>query len=391
VRLLVDTAAIRFFVDSLFRYADDGTFVTLRAFDQLDGTKPPFAIRSVKLNGLGSHQDLVDTAARLAQRCANNATPIVFAPPIASFSNPNRARAIDLANGLALSVEIDDVDPDDARARLEGILGPPTVVVASGSDWSDRTTGEIKPKIHIHWRLNEPTRTLQDHNRLREARDLATSLIGGDPTAKAIVHPLRWPGSWNLKRQPRLASIVKLNANAEIDLGEALDALRDASGQTLVTEFKRALPAKPLGPDQFALFSSAFAAIPNEDAHYDTWIRLGYAAHRAAGGSDQGRDLWDQWSRKSTKFNTAEQDAAWKRICAAVAGASAPRQISAGTIFWMARQAGWERPLPEPPAHLDEPPPHPGPRYFGDPVEALGVTRNTGPTRTQTLRTRSVQ
>jgi hypothetical protein len=200
-----------------------------------------------------------------------------------------------------------------------------------------------------------------------------------------VVHPLRWPGSWNLKRQPRLATLVTLNTKAEIDLDNALDALRDASGQTVAPEFKRVLPAKPLAPDQFVLLSSAFAAIPNEHAHYDTWIRLGYAAHRATGGSDQGRNLWDDWSRKSTKFNAAEQDAARTRICAAIAGASAPRQISAGTIFWMARKAGWQQPLPEPPTHLDEPPPHPGPSHLGEAVKPPGSVRKAGPPRTQPL------
>jgi hypothetical protein len=366
------------FVDALFCYADEETVVSLRAFDQFDRTKPPFAIHAVKLNGPDSRKRLIEEACRVAQCSANNASPIVFAPPIATFTNAQRTRGADLANGLVLSVEVDDVDPDRTRARLESILGPATAVVASGSDWTDPATGEIKPKIHMHWRLNEPTRVSEDHAKLQQARDLATTLVGGDPTGKPIVHPLRWPGSWNTKKEPHLARLLALNPDVEIDLGEALDALQDASGQPLAPEFKAALPVKPLPPEQLKVLASAFAAIPNEDAHYDTWIRLGYAAHRATGGSDQGFELWKEWSKKSAKYNAVEQEAAWTRICAAIDGASAPRQISAGTVFWMAREAGWKRPLPEPPVYLEEPPPHPGPDYIAGADERATGTNADG-------------
>ncbi len=72
--------------------------------------------------------------------------------------------------------------------------------------------------MHLHWVLNEPTRTPEDHARLKLARKLAALLTGGDPTACPLVHPLRWPGSWHRKGQPRLSYIVEENEAAEIDL-----------------------------------------------------------------------------------------------------------------------------------------------------------------------------
>jgi len=48
-----DAGAIRQFVASLFTYADAGSFVSLRAFDQFrDGAAPPY-IRGVRINGHG--------------------------------------------------------------------------------------------------------------------------------------------------------------------------------------------------------------------------------------------------------------------------------------------------------------------------------------------------
>jgi hypothetical protein len=152
------------FVDPLFRYADEGTYANLRGFDQFDSKLPPRLIRPIKINGdLGV---LVDAATEAAERMANEKRPIVFCPPICTFSNPDGAAGADLANGLTLSVEIDDGDMQLARKKLEALLGPATIIVASGGDWIDPNTGEVHPKLHLHWRLSEPTRDQDDHEKL---------------------------------------------------------------------------------------------------------------------------------------------------------------------------------------------------------------------------------
>ena len=60
---------------------------------------------------------------------------------------------------------------------------------------------------------------------LYEARALAAKLVGADPPATSIVHPIRWPGSWHRKKTPRLAKIVALSEDAEIDLGRGAGAI----------------------------------------------------------------------------------------------------------------------------------------------------------------------
>ena len=41
----------------------------------------------------------------------------------------------------------------------------------------------------------------------------------------SLVHPIRWPGSWHRKGEPRMARILSLNAASEIDLSDALERL----------------------------------------------------------------------------------------------------------------------------------------------------------------------
>src|SRR6185295_15747722 len=151
---------------------------------------------------------VVESAVRQAEHAARHQTPLLFASPIAGFANPEepwRARAQDLAEGYTLSVDCDR-RPDEARQKLEDLLGPATVVVASGGQWFNPVTLKWEDKLHLHWRLRDPTCDQAGHDRLHEARKLAAELVGADTSATPIVHPFRWPGSWHRKEDdsPRL-------------------------------------------------------------------------------------------------------------------------------------------------------------------------------------------
>jgi hypothetical protein len=93
----------------------------------------------------------------------------------------------------------------------------------TGDLWTDRNTGEVQEKLHLHWRLTEPA-TGDDIKVLKEARRIAALWVGADMTNVSIVHPIRWPGSWHVKGEPRLARIVSGTDN-EIDLREAVERL----------------------------------------------------------------------------------------------------------------------------------------------------------------------
>ena len=81
----------------------------------------------------------------------------MFCPPVATFSGRD-AKRVNVVDGVALTVEL-DARPQAARHRLEELLGPATVVVASGGMWLNPETGGSEPKLHMHYRLRKPART----------------------------------------------------------------------------------------------------------------------------------------------------------------------------------------------------------------------------------------
>ena len=81
--------------------------------------------------------------------------------------------------------------------------------------------------------------------------------------------------------------------------------------------------------------ASALAQIPNDDLPYDDWVKVGFALY--AGLGPDGVDLWESWSAQSAKNDPAATMEKWP-------GFAAGRSIGVATLFWMAKQNGWERP-----------------------------------------------
>jgi AAA domain len=214
-----DRDQLETFTDALFRHGGREGFVSLRAFH--DGSNKPFRITPTDL--AGGFPYLLEVVEDDARRAAQDPKPIVFCPPIAVFSNKDKAREQDILLGLALSVECDQ-HPREALETLECLLGPATIVVASGGKWTDPETGEVQDRLHLHWRLRVPARG-EALAKLKRARDIAARIVGGDPSNKSVCHPIRWPGSWHRKKEPVLCKIETVRPDTEIDLDAALDAL----------------------------------------------------------------------------------------------------------------------------------------------------------------------
>jgi hypothetical protein len=182
-----DRDQLEIFVEALFRRAGDKGFVAVHSF--YEGADKPFRLSSAKLSG--GLRFLIEVAEDDARRAAQSPAPVVFCPPLAVFANKDKAREQDLLEGLALSVECDQ-HPGEARAILEDLLGPATVVVRSGGTW---VNGGNMPedKLHLHWRLKAPA-TGEALATLKLARDLASRLAGGihrtDPSVTRSVGPV---------------------------------------------------------------------------------------------------------------------------------------------------------------------------------------------------------
>ena len=199
----------------------------MRAFHEDRGAKAVFRISPTPLTG--GLKFLVDVAEDDARRAANDPRPVVFCPPIATFCNGRSAAAGDIVEGLALTVECDQ-HPQQARARLSRSLAPPR-------SWCARedcgpTTDAGKTRQAAPALASRRARDQKNLSVLNRARKLATALVGGDPSNVPIVHPIRWPGSWHRKAEPRLCKIESANPDREIMLELALDALEHAAVTT---------------------------------------------------------------------------------------------------------------------------------------------------------------
>jgi hypothetical protein len=105
------------------------------------------------------------------------------------------------------------------------------VIVRSGGQWTDPETSQIEDKLHIHFRIAPAARGAEALTKLKRARELATAIVGGDPSNVPIVHCIRWPGSYHCKNEPKLCAIETYNIDAEIDLDDALAVLEAAAPQ----------------------------------------------------------------------------------------------------------------------------------------------------------------
>ena len=83
--------------------------------------------------------------------------------------------------------------------------------------------------------------------------------------------------------------------------------------------------------------------IPNDDCHYDDWVKFGMAVHQATGGT--GYDLWEAWSETSPKHDARDMQKRWHSF-----GKSA-NPVTIGTLIYHAEEHGWRMPVtfsPEP-------------------------------------------
>lgn len=80
---------------------------------------------------------------------------------------------------------------------------------------------------------------------------------------------------------------------------------------------------------------AALEFIPNDNLAYDDWLRIGQSIK--AGLGENGRALWESWSATSSKDNYATTVRTWRSL--------KPTQITVGTIYRLAHDAGWVPPF----------------------------------------------
>ena len=112
--------------------------------------------------------------------------------------------------------------------------------------------------------------------------------------------------------------------------------ISNLSAEAARKQADRASPAKPLPAvlePEIERVRNALRFIPSDDR--ETWLAVGMALSASFG--ENGRSLWDAWSRQSARYTDVGQAKAWKSFN----GAS--RTI--GTIFWLRRQYRGRAPI----------------------------------------------
>lgn len=78
------------------------------------------------------------------------------------------------------------------------------------------------------------------------------------------------------------------------------------------------------------IIREALDYIPANDR--DLWVKMAMSVKSELG--EAGFELWDAWSRKDDGYNPADAKSVWK-------SAKANGKITAGTLFWYAKDSGW--------------------------------------------------
>ena len=101
--------------------------------------------------------------------------------------------------------------------------------------------------------------------------------------------------------------------------------------------------AQAAGSEPLERVRSALFAIPNDTVEdgpdYDAWRDLAFSVHEATGGSDEGRELFIEWSQQNPKFDPVFFD---KRVWPYIKGGEQrSRAITRSTLFATADRGGW--------------------------------------------------
>lgn len=202
-------------------------------------------------------------------------------------------------------------------------------------------------KVALVYRLDDKFDTVRpkQHEFEKGRSIIAVDMLGdGNQFVVQGVHPSNSMYYWT-PRVPIFESIPVITAP---HADKAIEAVSEfLSSQGWRARGKGTAVKGPVGPaapsplgakaSDPALIASALDCLPNPELAYDQWIRVGIAIKAALGDTDEARFLWLKWSAKSAKDVPSVSYDKWDTF-------QPSGNLGAGTIFTLARSAGWEPP-----------------------------------------------
>ena len=230
--------------------------------------------------------------------------------------------AIGLACGGVIGIDIDVLD--DAAAHAIEVLAREML-----GDTPAKRVG-MAPKRALFYRTEEPFGGMKRHPLEIYGRGQQMVIYAIHP---ATGLPYQWPGeSLTEIDSSRIPLITQDMAKAFLDRAWELVPAELRSGR-LGGGGASPGSSPPSGDlkGTAEAIKAALAYVPNNDLGWDDWIKIGLAIKGALG--DKGRAIWLEWSDTSPKNVDKISAFEWRRFN--------PNNIGAGTIYWLAEQAGW--------------------------------------------------
>ena len=204
----------------------------------------------------------------------------------------------------------EDDDAFDGRFPLD-----PSIVVESPPG-----------KYHRYWLVSDDWPT-DEQGRTDFAAVMERMVVsyGCDKNAKDISRVLRVPGFLHLKTSaPHVIRILEASG-CRYSRAEIIAAFPPVEQQNKIHPLHQ---REPRDGDE-ARIRDALNSINPDDR--ELWLQCGMALKDEL--QEVGRQLWDEWSRRSDKYNERDQDATWKSF--------RRNGIGIGTLFHLGKMAGW--------------------------------------------------
>lgn len=189
-------------------------------------------------------------------------------------------------------------------------------------------------KFHRYWLIDENTAPSFDDWRM--VMDRMVTDFGSDPNARDPARVLRIPGFFHQK-DPSRPWMVRIHAQTPIQpysWQQITAVIKPLAKKQIDRSAMLALQGR--GIESPLQLKSALAAI-NADCEYLNWLKVGMALHHATGGSGEAFTLWDEWSATGNSYRDGETEIKWDSF-----GGYKDTPVMLGTIFFFARDAGWD-------------------------------------------------
>lgn len=242
------------------------------------------------------------------------------------------------ADGAGIFVTVNETDGNGRKT--ENIVRVRAIVAdCDGVDHLPMTS-LLKPHLliesspghyHPYWLVSDC-----ELDQFKSVQQAIATKYGTDKAVCDLPRVMRLPGAWHQKGEPVQAKILEISEREPYRLQDIIDGL-DLTLATPTTSNNKSFSAnnRHYLPPPVDKIESTLKALPDRFFdEYGLWRDTGFAIHSAFDGSDDGFQIFDDWSKQSAKYGGTRK--LWDSIKDAT-----DNGITIGSLFYWARQNGW--------------------------------------------------